>query len=1214
MKLCKLKLKNLNSFRDEIVLDFEDSPLDDASLVAITGPTGAGKTTLLDAICVALYGKTPRLTGRDSQNPRHLISHGETEGFAEVHFVANGTRYRATWAVPRKGSPKGQLISTEDGKLISNKLSARGKSLGSSQNTVSEEITAILGLDFDAFKQSVMLAQGEFAAFLKAEDEDRREILEATAGIGIYDELRKALNKKVREVDAEHKEVSRKLDAVPEASPKQLEDAEKELGSLREAAKVLDTKNRQIQKKKERETKRKEEFAALQASEECQKTLLALQPDIDARQAEREHADRASRLLPEKQAFDSAKSEFQKAEAAFRQAKTELADAQKQSDKNQADFDEKDRAYQTVVDEGNRKIDAYKEAKFDVRQAQDLFDQVDTLTFNQEKRDKQIEKFSCQLTESRASEAELQQQIQTAQAFLDKNPLPSDRQSRLIRAKELLVRHSSQCQQCKEKSDDQGEYDSKIDSLNNKLAKLYQNREKLLAKKASTADSLANADTKLKAFRETGNFEEWQNRREQARQALSIAQRYEVSHRQLCEKEQDVEKLKKRIATLDKSLEDVKQQLVVQSHLCKRTDAEVTRLEAERELAVLADPIKELRQQLAPGQPCRVCGATEHPRANQVEHGSESQLKIIQNALEAAKAATAKAQEIMKHLKQKQVRRQQDKMNSTTLMRTYQAKIDSLRDKTESARTQWQRFYETAHISSEWVEEKIKEADTAIDNLSMARDAYNQASNALKVVDERRATCDRGISREEDLLRDRQQKLRTITADIEDLTEDIVKCEARFWELMPNVFHGVLPEQAVCQFVDRIKAVEAREKDLRTKQDKLALLGSDIRANQHELERASERHKELQAEIKRYQSKGEAFLNAASEKTEGLTTEDEIDTAIKRLDATLQEKADLRNKAEQVRYESDTSLTQAKTTLANYQSRRAERSENFETARDAYFDKLSDVGFDSPEAHALAFRDEVWIQRTQKKLEDFTREKHQLEVAIAELRTRFEETPFDPLALGTIIAQEEEIGRKIQEAQQDIGAQDNEIDRLKDALSKREALDDEVQAASDELKRWNGLQDTIPRNKLRDFALDIMFKQVSRIANAQLKYLTSGRYQLKVESIGKLTVVDRWNANEERPVETLSGGESFLTSLALALALSELSSGRAELSSLFLDEGFGTLDAETLDVAIAALEGLRMQGRSIFLISHVQELTRRLPVKINVKKQENGRSSIDIRG
>ena len=127
----------------------------------------------------------------------HLISHGEKEGFAEVLFMANSTRYLATWSIRQKGAPKVQLFYADDGKLISDKLSTRGKSLGSSQNTVSEEVASILGLDFDAFRRSVMLAQGEFAAFLKASNEDRRTILEATAGISIYDILKQALNDKV---------------------------------------------------------------------------------------------------------------------------------------------------------------------------------------------------------------------------------------------------------------------------------------------------------------------------------------------------------------------------------------------------------------------------------------------------------------------------------------------------------------------------------------------------------------------------------------------------------------------------------------------------------------------------------------------------------------------------------------------------------------------------------------------------------------------------------------------------------------------------------------------------------------------------------------------------------------------------------------------------------------------------------------------------------
>ena len=89
MKLIKLSLKNINSFRDEVKIDFESSPLNDASLLAITGATGSGKTTLLDALCVALYGKTPRLSGRGNENSGNLLSQGKREGFAEVVFEAN---------------------------------------------------------------------------------------------------------------------------------------------------------------------------------------------------------------------------------------------------------------------------------------------------------------------------------------------------------------------------------------------------------------------------------------------------------------------------------------------------------------------------------------------------------------------------------------------------------------------------------------------------------------------------------------------------------------------------------------------------------------------------------------------------------------------------------------------------------------------------------------------------------------------------------------------------------------------------------------------------------------------------------------------------------------------------------------------------------------------------------------------------------------------
>ena len=340
MKLCKLKLKNLNSFREEIDLDFEKPPLGDASLVAITGPTGSGKTTLLDAICVALYGKTPRLSGTTNQHPRHLISHGETEGFAEVYFEANNTRYHATWSIRRNRSPQSQLFN-DSGELIT--------------TNVAQEVESILGLDFAAFKRSVMLAQGEFAAFLKASKEDRRTILEATAGIHIYDLLRQALNDKVNEVEAAYAEIDKILGGIPEVSCEQVAEAEGKLDGLQEGAKRLVEESQQVQEEKSRETKRTEDFEKLQALETRQTELSDQQPEIDALRVERGSANRAERLRSEKQAYDTARSELEDAKEVLRVATTEKTDAEKQVGTHQAVYDEKEVAYQTASNEHDQK-------------------------------------------------------------------------------------------------------------------------------------------------------------------------------------------------------------------------------------------------------------------------------------------------------------------------------------------------------------------------------------------------------------------------------------------------------------------------------------------------------------------------------------------------------------------------------------------------------------------------------------------------------------------------------------------------------------------------------------------------------------------------------------------------------------------------------------------------------------------------------------------
>lgn len=185
MKILSIKFKNLNSLRGEHSIRFDIAPIDGCGLVAITGATGAGKTTILDAITVALYGEIPRYGGG---TPRDLMSRHTGECFAEVEFEVKHVKYRSAWSLHRsRRRHDGEFQSTkmEVWNLDTNTMLSNGRS------EVPNRIEEITGLDKDRFMRSVMLAQGEFAAFLKAKESEKSSLLEQMTDTKIYSELSK---------------------------------------------------------------------------------------------------------------------------------------------------------------------------------------------------------------------------------------------------------------------------------------------------------------------------------------------------------------------------------------------------------------------------------------------------------------------------------------------------------------------------------------------------------------------------------------------------------------------------------------------------------------------------------------------------------------------------------------------------------------------------------------------------------------------------------------------------------------------------------------------------------------------------------------------------------------------------------------------------------------------------------------------------------------
>jgi exonuclease SbcC len=198
----------------------------------------------------------------------------------------------------------------------------------------------------------------------------------------------------------------------------------------------------------------------------------------------------------------------------------------------------------------------------------------------------------------------------------------------------------------------------------------------------------------------------------------------------------------------------------------------------------------------------------------------------------------------------------------------------------------------------------------------------------------------------------------------------------------------------------------------------------------------------------------------------------------------------------------------------------------------------------------------------------------------------------------------------------ELGVLQEKIKNDDDARKRREAGGAELQAAEADALRWGRLRELIGSAdgaKFSRFAQSLTLRQLIGLANEHLKVLAE-RYRLMAAPGDELDlrIVDLYQANVDRPMESLSGGESFLASLALALGLSELASRHHPIDSLFIDEGFGTLDSETLEIALSALENLRSRGKTIGLISHVDLLKERLTTQVRVIRGSGGTSRIEV--
>lgn len=1229
MRVLAIRGRNLASLAGDFNIDFEAAPLVDAGIFAITGPTGAGKSTLLDAMCLALYNRVPRLTaapkrGRvgsetdalSATDSRGLLRQGTTEGFAEIDFAARDrVRYRARWSVARART--GTLKQVEQTLVAIDS----GERFGGTRTDTLTEIELRVGLTAEQFGRAVMLAQGDFEAFIKAEADERAELLEQLTGTEIYSRLGIAAGAKAGGLRDEIAVLQQRLDAQGGLSDEARGSAEVRLVEVRAVQQAAKSVLTALERDRDWYT----QLALLVGRVSEAETGLGTARQAQAEAAGTRHALQRRRLaesvVPQWRAVAEAhdhgvvlQAELSRLTGLKGQAQ-HLASAASELDRSARAAAA---AARLVLEEARPILEAARSLDHQVANA------AQTLLPRQDELERLSSIAGSAFTGHAAAiadyEARLLERTETA-TWLNSTailgPAALRRQDIVVdltafaegetqlaileRQRKEAGRVAIEAQSASTKADGDlataGERRAAAD-VDVATAKRAAPVEGLLENLTRKRDALAAVVPRLTAVDGA---------------ASSVTMAVEAINRIAVEAEQSRSARETARARADRLTAD----LPTLRASCKAAERAASLSDATADAAAA-----KLRSALIPGEPCPVCGGTAHA------------VEVLLGLIDGRVELDAKAHE---DARRDVSAAERDAAVEADRVATATARLQQLATDADAAALVAKASRAAHDRAVVTLNESAAKAGFVIGNLAVARHAIDAQlvgideerrtlTSALAFLDTARGNAEQARLLQDtvaadamskaDALRQATQAFHALDSRTDALKREMSRISTALDQNLSSVLDWRAERDPAVRLTELLDEWTRRRQTLEEVDAALPTLLQQVQTTEIAKVRAADAAEQAKRAAEQAEELHGSLVAERKELLDGVASH----VASARIESTVSTADAVAGRA---RAEADTAQLALVTITAQVDAcaQQAQVSAALvDRQRSDLVGRLAQLQLSGAEVEAEARSPEGALETEARALLELDERVTSAASAVAtrtkdvadHRETGAPQTPSEDLSCALAEA------TSIESATSEVAAEAEAVIRQDDraraqATTIRRLLEEAREAA----QVWFRLDDLIgdkDGRKFRRFAQGLTLDRLIFHANARLRELKP-RYSLERREDGEMLiqVVDNDLGGEVRGLHNLSGGERFLVSLALALGLSEMSTGQGlSIESLFIDEGFGALDSASLGQAISMLEGLHAAGRRVGIISHIEEVKERIPVKIVVTPVARGRSEVTV--